>query len=251
MFSERPSKSMIIYPAIDLREGRVVRLLQGRKEAETVYFDNPFEPAERWKEAGAEWIHVVDLDGAFAGKPKNWEAIGSIVATGLKVELGGGLRSEEDIERAFNSGVSRVVLGTKAASETDWLSKLASQHGNRLAVGIDARGGKVAVEGWARTTEVTARDLAQAADAAGIQHIIYTDIARDGMLTGPNFSAQRKMLSEVSARVIASGGVSKISDIQRFVQIKEKFENFDGVIVGKALYENRVDLSEAIKLASG
>ena len=109
----------------------------------------------------------------------------------------------------------------------------------------------MAVEGWARTTEVTARDLAQAADAAGIQHIIYTDIARNGMLTGPNFSAQRKMLSEVSARVIASGGVSKISDIQRFVQIKEKFENFDGVIVGKALYENRVDLSEAIKLASG
>ncbi|AWT60693.1 MAG: 1-(5-phosphoribosyl)-5-[(5-phosphoribosylamino)methylideneamino] imidazole-4-carboxamide isomerase [Candidatus Moanabacter tarae] len=241
---------MIIYPSIDLREGRVVRLLQGRKEAETVYFDNPLEPAERWKEAGAEWIHVVDLDGAFTGKPKNWEAIGSIVTTGLKVELGGGLRSEEDIERAFNCGVSRVVLGTKAVSEADWLSKLAAQHGNRLAVGIDARGGKVAVEGWAKTTEVAAQDLALAADASGIQYIIYTDIARDGMLTGPNFSAQRKMVSEVSARVIASGGVSKISDIPQFLQIKEKFKNFDGIIIGKALYENRFNLSEAIKLAS-
>ena len=241
---------MTIYPSIDLRGGRVVRLLQGRKEAETVYFDDPIEPAKRWKEAGAEWVHVVDLDGVFTGRPQNWKIIGSIAGVGLKVELGGGLRREEDIERAFGSGVSRVILGTKAASEMGTISGLAAQYENRLAVGIDARGGKVAIEGWVKTTELCAQDLAREVAAAGIRRIIYTDIARDGTLTGPNFSAQRKMLAEVSARVIASGGVSKISDIEEFLQIGEEFSNFDGVIIGKALYENRLDLAEVIKLAS-
>ncbi len=241
---------MTIYPSIDLREGRVVRLLQGRKDAETVYFDDPKEPARLWKEAGAEWVHVVDLDGAFTGRPQNWKAVEAIAEIGLKIEMGGGLRREEDIERAFRTGVSRVVLGTRAADEISSAAGLVAQFENRLAIGIDAREGKVAVEGWVKITDLSALDLAREAAAVGIRYIVYTDIARDGMLTGPNFKAQRKMLGEVGSRVVASGGVSKTSDIEEFLRIDEEFSNFEGVVIGKALYENRLDLAEVIRMTS-
>ena len=241
---------MNLYPAIDLKGGRVVRLLQGRSEKETVYFENAAEPAELWKAAGSEWIHVVDLDGAFSGNPQNQTAIKAILERGLKIQLGGGMRTEANIEQALAQGVSRVVVGTRAAKDLAFVQKIAEQFGDRVAVGIDAKDGKVAVKGWVETTEKTASELAKEVEAVGIQTIIYTDISCDGMLTGPNFEAQRAMLATLNCNIIASGGVSQLSDIEQFIQLSKTHSNLDGVIVGKALYEGKVNLAEAITLSS-
>lgn len=239
---------MNIYPAIDLRGGRVVRLLQGRANRETVYFNDPALPAQLWKEAGAKWIHTVDLDGAFTGKPQNWSAIEKIAATGLKIEMGGGMRTEQNIEDALNAGVSRVVLGTRAAEDPDSLAGLTDKFGGSIAVGIDAKNGKVAVKGWVDTTDLTATDLAKRVAELGVRTIIYTDISRDGMLTGPNFEAQEQMLETVTADIIASGGVSKHEDVARFAEMAETYSNLEGVIIGKALYDGKVDLVDLMKL---
>jgi phosphoribosylformimino-5-aminoimidazole carboxamide ribotide isomerase len=240
---------MTIYPAIDIKGGRCVRLTQGRADLETVYADDPTDVAGQFRAAGSEWVHVIDLDGAFAGEPRNLVAVQAIVAMGLKVQLGGGLRTRTSVERALGLGVCRVVIGTRAAESEEFVAGLVQTFGEQIAVGIDAKDGRVAVKGWVDTTAAGAIALAQRMDALGVRTIIHTDISTDGMLTGPNFEAQEAMLAAVNCRVIASGGVSRREDVARFAETKKRRPNLDGVIIGKALYERRVDLGDLITLA--
>ncbi len=242
---------MIIYPAIDIKGGRAVRLLQGRADQETVYATNPAEVAATFKDAGSPWVHVVDLDGAFAGSPQNLERVQAIAATGLKVQLGGGMRDRETIERALSLGVSRVVIGTRAAESADFVAEMVQAFGEKIAVGIDAKDGRVAVKGWVDTTGTGAVELAQRMDAIGVRTIIYTDIGTDGMLTGPNFAAQEEMAGAVSATIIASGGVSRREDVIGLAEIEKRRPNLGGVIVGKALYEKRVELGDLLAIVEG
>lgn len=242
---------MTIYPAIDIKGGRCVRLTQGRADQETVYAENPADVAVQFKAAGAAWVHVVDLDGAFAGESKNLAAVQAIAALGMKVELGGGLRTREAVERALGLGVSRVVIGTKAAESEAFVAELVKAFGDRIAVGIDAKNGHVAVKGWVDTTATTALGMAQRMDALGVRTLIYTDISTDGMLTGPNIPAQEAMLKTVKCNVIASGGISRQADVGTIQALAKNYSNLDGVIIGKAIYEKRVDLVEALKTAAG
>jgi phosphoribosylformimino-5-aminoimidazole carboxamide ribotide isomerase len=240
---------MTIYPAIDIKGGRCVRLTQGRADQETVYAENPAAVAEDFRAAGSAWVHVVDLDGAFAGEPRNLDAVRAIAAVGLKVELGGGLRTRAAVERALSFGVSRVVIGTRAAESEAFVGELVQAFGDKIAVGIDAKKGQVAVKGWVDTTGVGAVALAQRMDALGVATLIYTDIGTDGMLTGPNFAAQEAMLSAVRCRVIASGGVSRREDVIGLAELAQRHATLDGVIVGKALYEKRVELRDLLAIA--
>lgn len=239
---------MIIYPAIDIKGGRCVRLTQGRADQETVYASNPAEVAAQFRATGSAWVHVVDLDGAFAGDPANLAVVAEIVQTGMKVQLGGGLRSRAAVERALSAGVERVVVGTRAAESEGFVADLVAAFGARIAVGIDAKNGKVAVKGWVDTTDLGAVGFAQRMAALGVGTIIYTDIGTDGMLTGPNLAAQEAMLQAVPARVIASGGVSRREDVVALADIKKRRPNLDGVIVGKALYERRVNLADLLAI---
>jgi len=240
---------MTIYPAIDIRGGRAVRLLQGRADQETVYAEQPAGVAAEFKAAGSAWVHVVDLDGAFSGEPQNLAAVQGIVATGLKVELGGGMRSRETVERVLGFGVSRVVIGTRAAESERFVGELVQQFGEKIAVGIDAKDGKVAVKGWVDTTGTGALEMAKRMDGLGVRTIIYTDIGTDGMLTGPNFAAQEAMLNAGNFNVIASGGVSRREDVVKLTELSRRYANLDGVIVGKALYEKRVELPDLLEIA--
>ncbi|HZZ58649.1 MAG TPA: 1-(5-phosphoribosyl)-5-[(5-phosphoribosylamino)methylideneamino]imidazole-4-carboxamide isomerase [Opitutaceae bacterium] len=240
---------MIIYPAIDIKGGRCVRLLQGRPEAETVYGDDPAEMARSFRDQGSAWVHVVDLDGAFSGEPRNAAAIGRICGLGLAVQCGGGLRTRADVDRLLGLGVRRVVIGTRAAESEGFVAELVAAHGDRIAVGIDAKNGRVAVKGWADTTADGALELARRMDHLGVATIIHTDIGTDGMLTGPNLPAQAAMAAAVRARLIASGGVSSPGDVERLAELARSHPNLEGVIVGKALYEKRVTLPELLRLA--
>jgi len=240
---------MTIYPAIDIKGGRCVRLLQGRADQETVYGENPAAVAAEFRAAGSAWVHVVDLDGAFAGEPQNLAAVQAIVALGMKVQLGGGLRTRASVERALGFGVSRVVIGTRAAESEAFVGELVQSFGAAIAVGIDAKDGKVAVKGWVDTSNLGALDLARRMDALGVRTLIHTDIGTDGMLTGPNFFAQEAMLAAGRFGVIASGGVSRREDVVRLAELARRHANLDGVIVGKALYEKRVSLPDLLSLA--
>jgi len=241
---------MIIYPAIDIKGGRCVRLLQGRADQETVYARDPDEVAVQFKKAGAQWVHVVDLDGAFAGESKNLSVVRAIAAHGMKIELGGGLRTRLAVERALGIGVTRVVIGTRAAESEAFVGELVKVFGDRIAVGIDAKNGQVAVKGWVATTKTSALEMAKRMDLLGVRTLIYTDISTDGMLTGPNIAAQEAMLSTVKCRVIASGGISQQKDVDAIKALALKYPNLDGVIIGKAIYEKRVDLALALKTAA-
>ena len=240
---------MIIYPAIDIKGGRCVRLTQGRADAETVYAEDPASVAADFKAAGSVWVHAVDLDGAFSGEPRNLAVVERIVKLGLKVQLGGGLRTRASVDRALSLGVARVVIGTRAAESEAFISELVAAHGDRVAVGIDAKSGMVAVKGWVDTTKSTALDMARRMASLGVTTIIHTDVGTDGMLTGPNFGAQEAMLDAVNARVIASGGVSRRQDVIGLLELERRWPNLDGVIVGKALYEGRVALADLLELA--
>lgn len=241
---------MLLYPAIDLKGGRVVRLEQGRADRETVYYGDPAEPALQWKKAGTQWIHMVDLDGAFTGvpHPANGAAIRRVLELGVKVQLGGGMRDEFAIAKAFEQGVTRVVLGTKAAQSPDFVAEMVKKYGERIAVGIDAKDGRVAIKGWVETSDYSALDLAQKMESLGVRTIIYTDISRDGLLTGPNFQAQEEMLKHCLCHIIASGGVARIEDIKQFAEMARKYPNLDGVITGKAIYEDRLSVVDALAL---
>jgi phosphoribosylformimino-5-aminoimidazole carboxamide ribotide isomerase len=240
---------MTIYPALDIKGGRCVRLSQGRADAETVYSDEPVAVAAGFRAAGSEWVHVVDLDGAFDGEPRNLGAVERIVGLGLRVQLGGGMRTRASVEKALAMGVARVVIGTRAAESEPFISDLVAAFGDRIAVGIDARNGNVAVKGWVDTTATTALGLARRMDALGVATLVHTDVATDGMLGGPNFAAQEAMLDAVRARVVASGGVGRREDVIRLVEAGGTRPNLDGVIVGKALYEGRVSLADLLGIA--
>lgn len=237
---------MIIFPAIDIKEGKCVRLQMGRYDKVTVYSDDPVQTALRWKHAGAENIHIVDLDGARSGMPANTELIIKIAQScGIAVQAGGGIRTPESIRELLEAGVSRVVIGTAAIEEPELIKQAVLEFGERIAVGIDARNGKAAADGWETTSCVDALELAEKVENLGVKTIIYTDISRDGMLRGPNIAAMKKMKKATGMKVIASGGVSCIQDI---VDLKKCA--VDGVIIGKALYTGDIDLPEAIKIAS-
>jgi phosphoribosylformimino-5-aminoimidazole carboxamide ribotide isomerase len=242
---------MIIYPAIDIKGGRCVRLTQGRADQETVYAENPADVAAQFQAAGSAWVHVVDLDGAFAGEPQNLAVVQGIAALGMKVQLGGGLRTRAAVERALGLGVSRVVIGTRAAESEAFVGELVQAFGEKVAVGIDAKNGQVAVKGWVAAAGMSALTLAQRMDALGVRTLIHTDIGTDGMLTGPNFPAQEAMLGAGKFRVIASGGVSRREDVIELAKLAQRQPRLDGVIVGKALYEGRVELRDLLQIAKG
>ncbi|MCB1070272.1 MAG: 1-(5-phosphoribosyl)-5-[(5-phosphoribosylamino)methylideneamino]imidazole-4-carboxamide isomerase [Kiritimatiellae bacterium] len=232
-----------IYPAIDLKGGRCVRLLQGKADAETVYGHDPVAMARRWVDEGARWLHVVDLDGAFEGRPAHTEVIRNIVAAvPVPVQVGGGLRTDEHLKELAETGVSRMILGTRAWEKPDALAALAERYGEAIAVGIDARDGLVQIRGWTETTSLTAVDLARQADAMGIRTLIITDTATDGMLQGVNAAAMDEVCAAVACNVIASGGVSTAEDVARLQKLGR--DNLIGAIVGKALYEGRVSLQQ-------
>lgn len=233
---------MVIYPAIDLIDGKCVRLSQGQYDDVTVYSENPLEVAQSFKDSGATFIHMVDLDGARGGKGKNKNVILQVAKqTGLMVQTGGGIRDLETIDFYLSGGIKRVILGTSAVKNRDLVVKAVDKYGDAIAVGIDAKDGKVAIEGWEQTSDFRAIDFAKDMESIGVKNIIYTDISRDGMLSGPNISAMRDMAQSVNINVIASGGVSKLADMQA---LKETGVN--GVIVGKAIYVGNIDLKEAI-----
>jgi phosphoribosylformimino-5-aminoimidazole carboxamide ribotide isomerase len=236
---------MEIIPAIDLKRGRCVRLLQGRADAETVYADDPVAMASHWASEGATRLHVVDLDGAFTGTPVHRSVIGHIAsAVSIPVQTGGGLRTDEDIERMLAEGVDRVILGTRACRDPSAMRDMAERYGGRLAVGIDARDGKVQVSGWTETTEWNAVELAGMLDEAGIRTLIVTDTSRDGMLQGVNAEAVDSICRTVSCDVIASGGVHTADDVRALAALGRP--HLRGVIVGKALYEKSATLRDLI-----
>jgi phosphoribosylformimino-5-aminoimidazole carboxamide ribotide isomerase len=239
------SRPFLVYPAIDLKDGKVVRLQQGRADAMTVYSDDPVSIARRWEEEGARYLHVVDLDGAFEGEPRNWDHVKRILqAVQIPVQLGGGMRTWAQIEDAMKMGVTRVVIGTRACELPEFVRTLAAEFGAHVAVGIDARDGFVAVKGWVERTAISAVDFARQIDALGVKHIIFTDIATDGTLTGPNYAAIRSVCAAVKCFVIASGGVSALDDVRQLQRMTSECPNLTGVIVGKALYDGRIDLKQ-------
>lgn len=241
------NRPFLVYPAIDLRGGKVVRLRQGAADAQTTYSDDPVAVARRWEEQGARFLHVVDLDGAFEGVPRNWDSVRAILkAVQLPVQLGGGLRQRSQIDAALQMGVTRCVVGTKACESPAFVSELAVAFGVHVAVGIDARDGFVAVKGWTEKTQTTAVDFGRQVSDLGIQHIIFTDVSTDGMLTGPNYAATTKMCTAVKCFVIASGGVGEAGHIKALQELATQHQNLTGVIVGKALYDGRVDLASLV-----
>jgi phosphoribosylformimino-5-aminoimidazole carboxamide ribotide isomerase len=238
-----------IIPAIDLKGGKCVRLRQGAADDETVYSGSPVEMALHWVKQGGTFLHVVDLDGAFAGHPVHTDVLRKICETiDIPVEIGGGIRTDDDIETLLATGVSRVILGTRACEHPEELKRLtATFGGDRIAVGIDARDGRVQTKGWVETTNVMAEQLAKQVDAAGVGTIIYTDTSRDGMLEGVNAFEMGKICSAVSCSVVASGGVSGADDMKRLAALN--CDNLTGAIVGKALYEGTVTVKELAKAA--
>jgi len=235
---------MIIYPAIDLKDGRCVRLRQGDMAQATVFNDDPGAQAAAFFAAGAEWLHVVDLNGAFAGRPVNGDAVDSILAAAgdAPVQLGGGIRSMETVARWLERGVRRVILGTVAVKDPALVREACRAFPGRVALGIDARGGRVAVEGWAEESELGAEELARRFEDAGAAAIVYTDIDRDGVLAGPNVAATEALARAVATPVIASGGVSALADLEAIAATGV----IAGAIVGRALYDGRIDLAAAL-----
>lgn len=238
---------MILYPAIDLKDGQCVRLLRGAMDAATVYNEDPAAQARAFRDAGCAWVHVVDLDGAFAGRPVNAEAVHAILAAvDVPVQLGGGIRDRAGIEAWLEAGVARVVLGTIALRDPALVIAACKAHPGQVAVGIDARDGKVAVEGWAETAEVSAEQLALKFEDAGVAAIVFTDIDRDGALQGPNLAATAALARRLSTPVIASGGVSSLDDLRAIAGLAA--DGVAGAIVGRALYDGRVDAAAAARV---
>ena len=235
---------MILYPAIDIRGGRCVRLIEGDFDRETAYDSDPSTAARRWVEAGATWLHVVDLDGAVEGRPVNRKAIAEIRASvDVPIQLGGGLRQLTDLEDALDGGINRAILGTVALRDPELVISAVARWGDRIAVALDARDGRLATDGWLGQTDSDATDVAQRLAQRGVGHFIYTDIRRDGTLAGPNLEALAELVEMIEGDVIASGGVASLQDIEAIAAT-----GATGVIIGRALYDGRVDLAAAIAL---
>lgn len=239
---------MILYPAIDLKDGQCVRLLHGEMDKATVFGDDPAAQAAAFEAAGCEWLHLVDLNGAFAGQPVNAAAVESILSrVNVPAQLGGGIRDMATIEMWLTKGLARVILGTVAVENSDLVRQAAREFPGRIAVGIDARDGRVATRGWADQTDVLASDLARRFEDAGVAAIIYTDIGRDGAMTGPNVEATADLARSVSIPVIASGGVSSLEDL---IALRDTGV-IAGAISGRALYDGAIDLAQAIRALAG
>lgn len=233
---------MEIIPAVDIRGGRCVRLYQGDYEQETVFDEDPVTAALTWYSQGARWLHIVDLDGAVAGEPRNMEVVGQIIKeTGLLIELGGGIRQEEVASELLRRGVSRLILGSAAIENRELVKKLCQQFGEAVAVSLDARDGKIAIRGWQKDTVVEVLQLSREMVDAGVRRFIYTDIRRDGTLTEPNFDMIKKLLEEVNVPVIVAGGISRLEHLRRIKEL-----GAEGAIIGKALYTGDMNLGEAI-----
>jgi phosphoribosylformimino-5-aminoimidazole carboxamide ribotide isomerase len=235
---------MILYPAIDIRGGRCVRLVEGDFDRETSYDSDPSLAARRWVVAGAEWLHVVDLDGALEGKPVNGQAIAQIrAAVDVPIQLGGGLRLLTDLEEAFSSGVDRAILGTVALRDPELVISAVARWGDQIAVALDARDGRLATDGWLGQTDARAVEVAQRLARSRVRHFVYTDIRRDGTLTGPNLQGLSELIEQIDADVISSGGIASLEDITAVASI-----GASGAIIGRALYDGRIDLAEAVAL---
>jgi phosphoribosylformimino-5-aminoimidazole carboxamide ribotide isomerase len=238
---------MILFPAIDLKDGLCVRLRQGDMDQATVFSDDPAAQGAAFEAQGFEWLHVVDLDGAFAGRPMNGAAVDAILArVRLPVQLGGGVRDMRTLEGWLQKGVARVIIGTAAVRDPDFVREAARLHPGKVAVGIDAKDGRVAVEGWAQTSTLTAEELGRRFEDAGVAAIVYTDIARDGILTGLNIPMTLALADAVSIPVIASGGLASMADIERLTQ--PDCARLAGAITGRALYDGRIDPAEALAM---
>ncbi len=236
---------MDVIPAIDLRDGKCVRLLQGRYDRQITYNDDPAEQARRFYADGARWLHIVDLDGAKAGRPMNTQSITAIAQLGLlKIEVGGGIRDEASIRELLDMGVARVIIGTKAVSDFDWFSDMARRFKGRLVLGLDARGAMIATHGWLEDSSQPLLEFAARADKLHLAAIIYTDISKDGMLSGPNIERTAALVDAVKTPVLASGGVKEAADIKKLIPIRVA-----GVIVGRSLYEGTLNLKDAIDAA--
>ena len=236
---------MYIIPAIDLRDGKCVRLIQGQYDRQINYEDNPVKQAQRFIADGAQWLHIVDLDGAKIGAPVNTDTISNIAALGkLKIEVGGGLRDEASIKQLLDLGVERVIIGTKAVQDFKWFSQMAEKFSGRIVLGLDARGSKVATHGWMEDSSQTLLEFAAEAARLPIAAIIYTDIAKDGMMTGPNLERTKALVDAVDVPVVASGGVKDVSDIPKLIETGTA-----AVIIGRSLYEGTLNLPDAIKAA--
>ena len=240
---------MLLIPAIDLKQGHCVRLRQGRMEDNTVFSEDPVAVARKWVEAGAKRLHMVDLDGAFAGNPVNAEVIHEVCKTfpELDVQVGGGIRDEETIEAYLNAGVEYVIIGTKAVNEPHFVRDIAIEYPRRIIIGLDAKDGKVAIDGWSKLSKHDVIDLAQQFEADGVEAIIYTDISRDGMMQGVNTEATARLARAIKIPVIASGGITTIEDIKALGAVAH--EGIMGAITGRAIYEGTLDFAEAEKLA--
>jgi len=239
---------LIIFPAIDIKDRKCVRLSQGKMDRETVYYDDPVDVAVKWADSGAEVIHLVDLNGAVEGGAVNFDVIKRIISSvDVPVQIGGGIRDEQTAERYLElDGVKRIILGTAAHDNPALVESLTKKHPGRVAVGIDAKDGFVAIKGWVTVTDRKASDLAKSLEGQGVACIIYTDISRDGMLMGPNVVATKELAESISIPVIASGGIATIKDIEAYRAVP-----LEGIIIGKALYAGRFELADAIKTARG
>lgn len=240
---------MLLIPAIDLKEGKCVRLRQGKMEDNTIFSDDPVAVAGKWVAAGAKRLHLVDLDGAFAGQSRNADIIHEIVETypDMPIQIGGGIRDEDTIQGYLNAGVQYVIIGTKAVSEPHFVSEVAAEFPNHIIIGLDAKDGKVAIDGWSKLSHHDVLDMAQRFEADGVEAIVYTDISRDGMMTGVNIEATAKLAEAVHIPIIASGGISNMDDIHALGRLVD-----DGVvaaITGRAIYEGTLDFAEAEKIA--
>jgi phosphoribosylformimino-5-aminoimidazole carboxamide ribotide isomerase len=235
---------LILFPAIDIRDGKAVRLIQGDYEKETKYDDDPVVAARRWVDGGAAWLHVVDLDGARAGEPVNLEHVRRIVAAvNVPVQLGGGLRDSKKVEQAFSSGVERIVLGTAAVRNPEMAEAIAAAHGDRVVASVDARSGKVAAEGWTEESELGATEVIAGLTERGIRRFVYTPVDVDGLMEGPDLDSLREAARATDGEVIYSGGIGSLDDLRAVARLG--LENVEGVIVGRALYEQRFGITEA------
>lgn len=235
---------MIIFPAIDIKDGNCVRLKQGKFEDMDVYFDNPVEVAKTWEAKGAEFIHLVDLDGAKDGKSKNFDIISEIAKTvKIPVQVGGGIRTREAVQTLLDAGVNRVILGTAAVNEKELLKSLVDEYGKQIVVSIDAKDGIVAIDGWVNLSSLNSVDFVKELEEIGVETIVYTDIAKDGMMEGPNFDIYRELMEKNKIDIIASGGVSTLEDVAKLSEM-----NMYGAIIGKALYIENIKLEDALEV---
>ena len=235
---------MLVIPAIDMRRGRCVRLYQGDPGKETVYGENPVEVARQWEQLGAKMLHLVDLDGAFTGLTQNARIISAIgEEVQIPLQLGGGMRTKENVEKAFSAGICRIILGTLAVESPDLAREMVKEYGAGILIGIDARDGNVAVKGWTESSSLDVNDFAVQVEQWGVKEIVYTDISRDGTLSGPNLKGLESLLNRTKLQVIMSGGISSLDDL---IALKPYKDRVRGVIVGKALYSNQFSLSDAM-----